>query len=141
MLAVAGLILIGGVGHAFLFGEHAPADPKPPALAPSACDDAHPVDDASISLKAADVAMLEVLYSRQCHLYWAQIRPVKLRGSLEVTIGVTDRNGSTSGKVKGRLTKQALWSIPVTDDGLCHGAAVDLRTSDGKTTSISTGCN
>jgi hypothetical protein len=84
--------------------------------------------------------MLEVMYSRDCRLFWAQVTPTTgLRTALEVTVGLTKDHGATFGQVKGRLTTQVIWSDPARDDGSCYGAVVEIRTGGARTT-VSTEC-
>lgn len=137
LVAVLLLILLGGVGHAFLFGKHAPAQPK---LSPSACDDTKSVKHVPVPRGTTTVAMLEVMYSRHCRLFWAQVTPTtKLNTALDVTVGLTEDRGPAFGRVKGRLTTQAIWSDPARDEGLCYAAVVEMRTGEARTT-VSTDC-
>jgi hypothetical protein len=137
--AVLVLVLVGGVGHAQLFGKEAPGGPM---LDPTACPDTRSMAQAVVPVGTVNGALLEVLYSRQCRLFWAQVTPTtQLRNAaLRVTLGLSRDGGQPLGEVAGTITTQPLSSSPVRDEErACFAATVTVRKGDGETT-VSTRC-
>lgn len=138
LVVVAVLLVIGGFGHAWFFGKPAPAEPK---RTPTACDEVRSVAQASVSHRGKEVALLELLYSRPCHLYWAQVTPTAPLGasSLDVVVGVKQGErtfGQTAGKVSAT---QVVASDPVRDGGSCFAATVQVDTGADRFT-LATDC-
>ena len=132
------LILVGGVGHAWLFGRGAPAAPR---LTPSACPETRSLVHTSVQVGTLDAALLDVLYSRPCRTFWAQVTPNPRLGkmSLDVTVGLSRQRGEAFGLVRGTIAKQSLWSDPSRDDGSCYKAILIVH-APGPETTTSTGC-